>query len=665
MEVDNPAPPPRLVEIFDGKVVADEASAKNIVEGMNRNVKAAVLNLLSHHAPQAYGKKASAKDLIAWLQRPNCERSYLLYKISGLKDLMSTRSIQLQHGKKKNTNNIIEALGAFDKNNNGVEADNAALEFLLDPKNAATKEIMKRSYLPQQKGEKREHCSLGHKLEKPIVQKWINLMHGNGVDDSPDPEIKKVLGVYTAGLAAKKNAEYAKDSIDFIVVVELADSSTQTWGFEAKGRVTTTTADEEQEHLNHLNYIAEPHIRIFDDEVFEEVADVGERFQILQHSFVYSFESVVLAIADSQAELIRSLIVDFSPQLRQNFGKVLKDIKDFALSWAYPEDEEQEEQEEEGAPRRRRNRRNKIHRMEIPDDVFKIGDTVPEINGREVLQGTANLWLAMVKTTKPFPTFARIIPAMYAYWNAVKGGSDTGTKLMDDCILRIPKAHLNPETVAMNRLMFLVFVSCHRLSQVFSAKEDLSQYDSLFHYRKAASDRSTYQCTLLKSYHFFERQLENTTILTPPARKRRRHQPTRRRVSGLPTEDMDESGISIELSICTPVGITAKVRRGTAPQDVEDMVKNCRGIPVKQWPAQNGMRCAKCGNKTSWYCAGCKRWFCMERRKLGEDSIPNGIYTRLIKNKRKDFQKMCFHEAHEHNWYREGADATNAISINL
>ena len=60
----------------------------------------------------------------------------------------------------------------------------------------------------------------------------------------------KFKGLYTAGLAAKKGEEYAKDSIDFLMLV--CDPSTthperlQAWGFEAKGGVTPRTADAEE-----------------------------------------------------------------------------------------------------------------------------------------------------------------------------------------------------------------------------------------------------------------------------------------------------------------------------------------------------------------------------------------------------------------------------------
>ena len=67
--------------------------------------------------------------------------------------------------------------------------------------------------------------------------------------------------------------------------------------------------------------------------------DEGERFQILQHAYVYDLETVVLAISDNMSSLIHSTIVDFTTELKEDFGKVLKMLKEFSLDWAYPDQE--------------------------------------------------------------------------------------------------------------------------------------------------------------------------------------------------------------------------------------------------------------------------------------------------------------------------------------
>jgi len=143
-------------------------------------------------------------------------------------------------------------------------------QLILTSGEATQRAILEMSFLPHQNGSKREHCSIGHQLETPIVRRWIEEA------DHEFPNLK-VNGVYTCGLAAKKGAVYAKDSVDFIRAIEDGDTSsfTKLWGFEAKGRVTATTAAAEERQLS--NY-RNPHIRITDEGMFDRIHDVGERF---------------------------------------------------------------------------------------------------------------------------------------------------------------------------------------------------------------------------------------------------------------------------------------------------------------------------------------------------------------------------------------------------
>ena len=111
--------------------------------------------------------------------------------------------------------------------------------------------------------------------------------------------------------------------------------------------------------------------------------------------------------------------------------------------------------------------------LKIPSEIAEVVETVWTINGFQTLQGSANLWFAMTNFPKPFPSLCRLIPAIYAFWKAVKGGSDTITKrLMDDCLIQIPKSHMNTKTVAIPHCISLVLVLNHRLVQLISSKED-------------------------------------------------------------------------------------------------------------------------------------------------------------------------------------------------
>ena len=400
-----------------GIIVESEDAAKKIIQKLKNRTKKQILELLSMHVHEEFRRNGTTKDLVGWLQQTNPTRNFLFYKAAGLRALVQAKGIVLENGRKK-SEDMVRALAEGgqpiqvpDTVTTSVEG---GLNFEQEAKDAATKAILEKSFLPHRKGRAREYCSLGHRLELPILNSWVSII--NEGECAPGIEIK---GAYTTGLAAKREAVFAKDSIDFVVTVKEEGGNLKAWGFEAKGRVTAETATEEERNLHYLNY---PHVQINDNEVSWEVANEGERFQILQHAYVYDFDTVVLAISDNMSNLIRSTIVHFSFELKEHFGEVLKTLKDFSLHWAYPPDDHLNE----ATTTNRRRHSSKV--LHIPQRIFQIASEIKTINGNETLQGTANLWFAMTQLQKPFPSFLRLIPAIYAFWNVVKGGSDTTTK---------------------------------------------------------------------------------------------------------------------------------------------------------------------------------------------------------------------------------------------
>lgn len=189
-----------------------------------------------------------------------------------------------------------------------------------------------------------------------------------------------------------------------------------------------------------------------------------------------------------------------------------------------------------------------------------------------MLLGTANVWYSLCCLFKPFPSFVHLIPAQYAYWNVVKGGSGTTTKLMDDCILRIPKAHLNPETVAITCLIAILIVLFHCLSQTFSSKANLNNYPSLAHYHNAASHRSTYANSLLKVRKIFVKELKAIT-------------------TNLDEEQSPEQCHNHQQQ-------SNLVKEGKTSEEIEQMCSNCTSIPMKTHPP-NYQRCSICEKKNT------------------------------------------------------------------
>ena len=503
---------------------------------------------------------------------------------------------------------------------------------------------MQRSFLPHQKGAAREACSMGHTLEKPILEKWILETQKRGYPI-------RGLGVkaaYTAGLVAKKCFPWAKDSIDFVLLTSNNGLDNNPWGVEVKARVTPRTAADEEEFVTCAN--REKNMSVASSEVHEMISAVGERFQCLHHAYVYNFSKIVFMVGDSQSEILQSTIIEFDEDLMEHYGNVLTELKDLALSWAYDEN-------------------NSNQPKQLPEELVKIAKTLPNIKDDEAIQGTANLWLHLNSRPLPMPSFIRLIPAVCAYWNAVKSGSDTTTKLMDDRVLFPP--HVNAETIATTRLILLSFVIIHRLIQVITAKENLNFYPSLDHYRNAACQRTTFHKTILSINSFLKMKQkaeergdidenQNSSQQQRNITASRNARPIRQRVLGVVPQQME---FGVQLPFETPKKLKKKINKKEVSEPICKMFENCTGRPVQLVDVTKKQRCAVCKKTTTYYCAGCKNWFCFCVRitkNNPKDKINLLHYN--VKGKREFFYSSCFAEKHQAAWKREDEKTTAALA---
>jgi hypothetical protein len=105
------------------------------------------------------------------------------------------------------------------------------------------------------------------------------------------------------------------------------------------------------------------------------------------------------------------------------------------------------------------------------------------------------LWHALNQKKMPLPSMVRIAPLVVCRWNGSKGASDTITKLIDECDVKIPVGD-SPQAAVISRVFMIVGVAIHRIMQAFSAKEDLDSYMMIERYRKSANSHITFRCTL-------------------------------------------------------------------------------------------------------------------------------------------------------------------------
>ena len=94
----------------------------------------------------------------------------------------------------------------------------------------------------------------------------------------------------------------------------------------------------------------------------------------------------------------------------------------------------------------------------------------------------------------PLPPTVRIVPLSIALWNALKGGGDTCTKLLDNCQERVG---IRSECImACARLLLYFAIIFHRANQWCNAKKDLEFYPSAAHARHANNVRAAFMDSL-------------------------------------------------------------------------------------------------------------------------------------------------------------------------
>ena len=104
----------------------------------------------------------------------------------------------------------------------------------------------------------------------------------------------------------------------------------------------------------------------------------------------------------------------------------------------------------------------------------------------------------------------------------------------------------------------------------------------------------------------------------------------------------------------TPKKISKLAEKFDLSHEIVDMFHNCTGMIMKAHPSSNQQRCNWCKvHKTAYYCAGCKRWLCFDRRCTASTNKKQlKLYSHNIKGKKINFQKTCYHEAHKEAWKR-------------
>lgn len=133
-----------------------------------------------------------------------------------------------------------------------------------------------------------------------------------------------------------------------------------------------------------------------------------------------------------------------------------------------------------------------------------------------------------------------------------------------------------------------------------------------------------------------------------------RVQPTRQKMNNVPLGRIDTNTYNIAPSYNlisptephTPKGLTKKIKNGSVANKMIELDRNCSGKVF--YTSTEKQRCSMCKSKTSYFCLGCKQWFCFNKNQSTDMSkVKNFSYSTVsVCGKEKVFQVCCFQKKH-------------------
>jgi hypothetical protein len=605
--------------------------------------RALLIEVLTKLGLKATGATSTLKkDLKGWVTCDPKNRPYYKKTVADLKSLCSRKGIfmgpnpakkRLEELLVRHDERVLQAntqLGTQPQPNSTPQVsvtveqaigNNAGGVALADPVLCA---VIKASLLKKQGANKRTETRQGQALEKPfLAQMWKDNVNETSAN------LPKFRAIYRPGLVAKKGKAYVKDSADAVGIIstdqpasDRDEQSLEVVPIEVKARVAVNTAVRERLQLQALVGLdsyspnACHYIRIKSQEVSKWIPSDHEQFQLLHHVYCYGSQRGLMLIGNAK-RLTSGILVDFDQELLDAWDKVISYIYLRALRWAYSLDEGMDAFPEEtivaclASPR--------LKDMKLDIDSFKT------------LYGL--WWKLNVKVDAhirlPLPKCDRILPYQHAFWNVVKGGSDTITKLIDFVEEKI--GIRSPSTCVTARFLLLNAVAFHRCYQIVTAKSDLDSYPSLYHFRQAASKRSTMDDSVDRLIDCFrdcqagkmtfsgssKGPTEDATNSPGPAIARRSKRANEAKVTN------KENWLPRNAQVITPGPGRRSKDENTTGAANSLRASECNGMPLMaslKDPDKNGGKlvphrkpCVLCGKHTNMQCLSCKRFLCVDK----------------------------------------------------
>jgi hypothetical protein len=547
---------------------------------------------------------ATQKFFTDWLSKETLRRLYDPLTVNALKAIAMAKGI-LVKGKKSDI--IDELLKPMNEQQQVQAPSSPSLQPYIT--------LFKQSFLrPQTNEDNRSAAAIGHRNEEPFLKAFFDAC--NGTSDSPYAfSSLNPKALYRLGLVRKAESSFAKASLDGIVVLE-EDLDFECIPVEVKSRVSVATMTEAADRIEEFvgvesyrptsKYLvharsSDPLFRLLLHDNNNKRREQHESFQLLHSAFVAGTNRGLLLVG-SDKDLMYGVHVHFDQELLDAYEAIVDYVYDRFLKPFY-----------ECTPAELNER--------LGNEIIEATKEVEHLDEHSFWTNYG-IWRALnVDTNRanisfPLPPAARCLPFQNAYWNAMKGPSDTTTKLIDRVEEKLGVR--KPRTIATSRLLTITAVAFHRSSQMI--KTDINRFSTVQSCRHAATNR----CDMSRSLDLLIRYLdadlkklkeEGTNSLLQRPLIVSPHTPPKRNLRGKQAIEQLSWGAQQQAGY-TPC-------RGRAVNDFHQMrEKACDGrvllyrVPDPNTKLPDGKKkdvrkpCRLCKANTSFYCSGCKNHLC-------------------------------------------------------
>ena len=380
--------------------------------------------------------------------------------------------------------------------------------------------MLQSAYMNPLQGKGKKNADVGTLLEPVIILNFI--------EDFNDGMVKgeHVIGAVNCPMVGeydyirKTHAQedfmfFAfKGSADNLIYTEIKINETESrfrlQGVEIKARVTTKSVNAERANLKvAIQKYQERQLEKgrrgtrndsrkkfyqlnWNDElIFDFIKDKKEYCQMLHLSTLYRLPYWTLVIGDKDGDIITAIRVRFNQEVHDTWRQCILLCSQH------------------------------VFRAFFDGDFNKLASVISEVEVNKAALDERSLkhdWFLYLDVVTynimPLPPIFRILPLADAFWNIVKPGSDTISKIAASGYFHPPTQELPGKLIACSLVQ--VFVQLYRLFQIASPKYEMEEYKSLQNWRNAANHRYSYKDALLRiKKDYASTDNNNAMFLTP------------------------------------------------------------------------------------------------------------------------------------------------------